>query len=163
MLDIIFAIILFYCWWHLGRQAWTDKDTIATYTRHAMFIAGCAFIVSFVYSYAVLPLQITSFYNDGAGLSYIDPQNSSQNLTIFSEGDEKVALFQGRIVADYWVVSVFQTYSSVFFLLFLAAFLIWYAWYKVLMVDTLKAYEIDNNYSNLRVKSMMEAKRNEKV
>lgn len=56
------------------------------------------------YVYVYIPDQMASFYNGGAGTAWVDPTNSSKNLTLYSNSDERVIYSWSVQSQDYiWV------------------------------------------------------------
>lgn len=82
----------------LGVYFLKGTDELTNVLRYILLFIALVFIWGDIYTYAVLPMEIGKFWNDGAGLTF---GNATNNETIFGNQDEKVAYYISKVKMDW--------------------------------------------------------------
>lgn len=95
MFWIFVAFLLFAIAWAVKPS---PKDNLQMPTLHVMAswltaIAGLGCLFFGVYTNFLLPSYMNDFYNNGAGVTYQNPTNTTATITVFGNEDEQVLYF----------------------------------------------------------------------
>ncbi len=101
----------------LGVYATKDKEEITKNMQYIMVFICMVFLFSDAYVYVMLPWQLSQFYNNGAGVSYVNSQGNV--TTAYSSTDPHVMYFQSWISQDFTFMELLKYFAYLVFGLFL--------------------------------------------